>query len=348
MLVTRNLYVLFILIFISTLGCQSNLISRQPNNVQYEFDSSKVQLLTWAAQNRIMFQFPDSTFSDVSVSQVQETCKTLKEQAWSEAVFTTLENIKKNVALQNKVHVIEVRRGENPNVETSKDLDGVTYLVLSYSVSEKKTKITDVAQIPCDNKSTLLLGEELTETHFVLPATTAIAKVIKELPARTTPDRWKFNTDFLKFLASKMTLLRFSADLGFERSADGQFFLSQFLDEQAAADKKNHYTAYDYRLTEITQHSHTGSYLKIMALVQDKQLGYGMGTTQNTRGLAYPILSYKSQDGKYTYTSLNQLNQCLEELSSKYKRGLASIRSDYSTQADSFLYPGHICHSENP
>lgn len=348
MLVMRNISVIFILSFFAFLGCQSTSGSREPNSVKYEFDSAKVQLLSWAAQNRIMFQFPDSTFNDVSVSQIQDSCKTLKEPAWSEAVFTTLENLKKNPALQNKIHVIEVKRGETPNVETTKDLDGVTYLVLTYSVSTKKSVITDLAQIPCDNKTSLMMGEELSETNFVLPSPVLISKTLKELPVRAIPDRWKFNIEFLKFLASKMTILRFSADLGFERSADGQFFLSQFLDEQATAVRKNHFTAFDYWLSEITQHSHTGSYLKIMALVQDKQLGYGMGVTENSRGLAYPVLSYKSHDGKYTYTTLNQLNQCLEELSSKYKRGLASIRSDYSTQADSFLYPGHICHSEEP
>lgn len=337
----------FLTTLLALIGCQSPKANRGPNNVQFEFDSSKVQLLKWAAQNRIMFQFPDAAFEDVASIQVQESCKKLMDPAWSEAVFVTLGTIKKNSALQNKIHVIEVKRAETPKVEISKDLDGVTYLVLNYSVSEKKSTITDISQIPCENKTTLYLGEQLTERSFNLPTNANITKVVKDLPARANPDRWNYNTEFLKHLASKMTVLRFSSELGFERSADGQFFLVQFLNDQAQAISKNQFTAFDYWLGEITQRSHVGSYLKIMALVQDKQLNYGMGSTQVNHGLAYPFLSYKSQDGKYTYTTLNQLNNCLEELSMKYKRGLASIRSDYSTQAESFLHPGHVCHSGN-
>lgn len=340
---------LILLVAIATLfGCQSKTGSRAPSNTQYEFDSSKVQLLKWAAQNRIMFQIPETSFQDVASVQVQESCKKLKEPAWTETIFSTLEILKKNSSLQNKIHVIEVKKADAPKVEISKDLDGLTYAVLSYSMGEKKSTIIDVAQVPCENRTTLYLGEELTEKTFATPTTAAITKTIKELPVRTNPDRWNFNTDFLKHLATKMTILKFSPELGFERSADGQFFLVQFLNEQAQAIAKNQFTAFDYWLTEIAQRSHSGSYLKIMALIQDKQLNYGMGSNQENHGLAYPFLSYKSQDGKYTYTSMGQLNSCLEELSMKYKRGLASIRSDYSTQADSFLSPGHICHIENP
>jgi hypothetical protein len=333
---------------ISLMGCQTNSSSRQPSSVQFEFDSAKVQLLKWAAQNRIMFQFPDSTFNDVAVTQIQDSCKSLKEPAWSDAVFSTLESLKKNSTLQNKIHVIEVKRGNVPKAEITKDLDGVTYLSLSYSVSEKKSILTDISQIPCENKTTLYIGEELKTLSYSLPHSAQVAKALKDLPARAIPDRWKFNTDFLKYLAASMTLLRFNPDLGFEKSADGQFFLSVFLNEQAEAIRNKKFTAFDYWLSEIAQRSHTGSYLKILALVQDKQLGYGMETVQNSSGLAFPVMSFKSLDGHYTYTSLDQLNQCLEKLSSRYKRGLASIRSDFSTQPDSFLSPGLICHLENP
>ncbi len=332
----------------SLLACQSTTGSRQPNNVQFEYDSAKVQLLTWAAQNRIMFQFPEATFGDVALVHTKETCKTLKEPVWSEAVFSTLENIKKNAALQNKIHVIEVKRTEKPQVEISKDLDGVTYLILGYSASETKSVIRDISQVPCETDSAVLVGEEKTAVDFNLPSKIQISKAISELPARITPDRWKFKTDFPLFLVKNMTVLKFTSELGFERSADGQFFFVQFLEDQAQLMGKNQFHSFNFWLSEIAQRSHAGSYLKIVALISDKQLTYGMAASQQSQGLAYPFLSYKSQEGKYSYTSLKQLNSCLDDLSNKYKRGLASIRSDLSTQADTFLYPGHICHTEKP
>ncbi len=348
MLKFKTFQALIVLSFSTLLACQSTTGSRQPNSIQFEYDSAKVKLLTWAAQSRIMFQFPEATFGDVALVQVKETCKTLKEPVWSQAVFSTLESMKKNVALQNKIHVIEVKRAEKPQVEISKDLDGVTYLILGYTASETKSVIRDVSQVPCDSDSALLVGEEKTTKDFNLPAKNIITKALSELPTATTPDRWKFNNDFLVFLAKKMTVLKFTSELGFERSANGQFFLVQFLEEQAQLIGKNQFHSLNFWLSEIAQRSHAGSYLKIVALISDKQLNYGMAASQQSQGLAYPFLSYKSQEGKYAYTSLNKLNSCLDDLSNKYKRGLASIRSDLSTQADTFLYPGHVCHTENP
>lgn len=329
-------------------ACQTKSASRAPNSTQFEFDSSKVELLTWAAKNRILFQVSDSSLSDVALVQAEEKCKTVKEPAWTQTAFAALETLKSTAALQNKIHVIEIKKDVSPNVELTKDLDGLTYLILSYSASEKKTLIADLSEIPCDNKTPFSIGEELTHMSFELPTKLMMTKAVKDLPARVTPDRWKFKNEFLLYLAGKMTILRFSAALGFERSATGDFFLSQFLSEQSEAIKKNQLATFDYWLAEISQRSHAGSYLKMLALVQDKQLGYGMKTTLNSQGLAYPFLSYKSEDGKYTYTTLSQLDKCLEDLSNRYKRGLASIRADFSTQPDSFLSPGHVCYVANP
>ncbi len=330
------------------LACQSTKTSRQPNSTLFEFNTSKVQLLKWAAQNRIMFQFPDSTFHDVSYIQAQESCKILKEPVWSEAVFSTLEKLRSNVSLQNKIHIIEVKRGDYPKAEITKDLDGITYLILSYSILEAETIANSFSQIPCEKRSMPLESQKLLTVTFNLPKSSLVAQAIQDLPIRSNPERWNFKTDFIKYLAEKQTILRFSSDLGFEKSAEGKFFFTQFLNEQAEFIRKNKFTYFEYWMNEITQRSHAGSYLKVMALLPSKSLNYGMSTLENSHGLPFPFLGYKSQDGKYTYTSMNQLNDCLQELSSRYKRGLASIRTEFSTQADSFLHPGHICRTKNP
>lgn len=333
----------FGILLLSALGCQSSQL-RSPSHVSFEFNAEKTQLLTWAAQNKILFLLPDSTFEDVQLTQVQDSCKKLGEPAWSQAVLNTLSQLKKSPSLQNRVHVIEIKHGDSPKVEVTKDLDGVTYLVLSYAKVESKSKISDVSQIPCENKSSLYIGEELTQVSFDLPNQQMIAKTLKELPPRQTPERWKFSSDFLVHLAKKLTILKYTSELGFERAANGDFLLVQFLNEQAQAIKSSQFKSFDYWLAEITQRSHSGSYLKILALVQDKDLPVGVNISEKSRGLAYPFLSYRPQDGSYKYTSLSQLNSCLEQLSFRYKRGLASIRPEYSTTPDSFLTPGHTCY----
>ncbi len=337
----------WISVVVALCGCQSVHSLRQPSSVQYQYDLSKVNLLKWAAQNRILFQIPDASFADVSATTLQDNCQVLREPAWSQAVFTTLETLKKNPAIQNKIHVVQIKKADKPGLSISKDLDGLTYLTVNYAQHEVQKPITNTSQIPCDDKANHHVGEMLTISTYELPTQAQLIKTVKELPTRSMPDRWKFNTAFLNRLAEQMTILRFSTDLGFERAADGKSFFVQFLKEQAQATKTQNLEAFKYWLNEIAQRSHAGSYLKIMALVPDKDLGYGMGVTADSKTLAYPFLSYTSQEGKFTYTSLNQLDHCLEKLSARYKRGLASIRSNYSTQPDTFLYPGYICHTGN-
>jgi hypothetical protein len=339
----HSFFILLAALAVLVAGCRGSSQLRKPNGVEFEFDSEKVTLLKWAAENKILFQFPETTFADVSSQSVQENCKKLGEPEWAQIALKTLSLLKKNSSLQNKVHVIEIKQGDLPRAEISKDLDGLTYLSLTYKRLETKANIENIGQVPCENKTSLYIGETLLTVSFEPPQSAMISKALKDLPTRSTPDRWKFNPDFLVHLAQKLTLFNYSSDLGFERSANGEFFLLRFLEEQASAIKDSKLNSFDYWLAEITQRSHSGSYLKILALISDKELSYGLHSSQNSRGMAYPFMSYRPNNGGYENTSLAQLNQCLERLSSQYKRGLASVRSEYSTQPESFLSPGHVC-----
>lgn len=314
-----------------------------PSNAQHQFDLDRARMLKWAAKNRILFQFPDATFNDVASSMIDESCKTFSEPAWSKTVFSALDILQKNPSLQNKIHVVEIKRDSIPKSEVTKDLDGLTYLILSYAVIEKKSWVQEPTQRPCFKNTSVESDEEVTKKSIQLPSPIMITKALSPLPTRNNPERWNFKTEFLDYLANKTTILRFSSELGFERSADGQFFMTQFLNEQVETLKKSHLPSLDFWLGEIAQRSHAGSYLKIMELVSNKRLEFGLGTIQNTQGHAFPFLSYKSQDGKYTYTSLIKLENCLQDFSYRYKRRIANIRTDFSTQADSFLFPGYTC-----
>lgn len=324
------------------ISCQ-NLPLRAPNFVRADFDTEKVELLKWAAQNRILFQMPENVFADVKSSTLTNSCKKVEAPAWSELVYKSLSTLKKNPALHDKIHVVEIRPAQEASVSTSRDLDGLTYLILSYARNEKKVVVKDMEQVPCSEKVASYLDQERVDVSFQYPLVRDIVKNVKILTKRESPDRWKFKTQFLTHLADHQTIFNLNPELTFERSAEGTAFLASFLDEQSNLISKQKYQTFDYWLSELSLRSHTAAYLKIFTLTKSKELTFGMGFQANSFGLSYPYLTYKVQDGRYSYPSLTQLDKCLSDLSSRYKRSIASISSDLSTNSENFLAPGYTC-----
>lgn len=324
------------------ISCQSSPL-RAPNYVRADFDSEKVELLKWAAKNRILFQMPESVFADVKASTLSSSCKKVEEPAWSEVVYKSLRTLKQNPALHDKIHVVEIKQALEPSVSTSQDLDGLTYLILAYAKAETKTIIHNMDQVPCSERIASYIDQERIDVKFKYPKEKEIIAAVKNLTKRESPDRWKFKTQFLTHLADNQTIFNLNPELTFERSAEGTSFLASFLNEQSEFIITQKLNTFDYWLSELSLRSHTAAYLKIFSLTKSKELTYGMGFQENSFGLSYPYLTYKVQDGRYSYPSLTQLDKCLNDLSSRYKRSMASINSDLSTNSESFLSPGYTC-----
>ncbi len=332
-----------LLVFI--VACQSKP-NREPNVKNVDFDREKVALLKWAAQQRILFQMSDSVFKDVQIASLDSSCKKLETPAWSEAVFSTLSTLKENRGLHGKVRVIEIKRGEKPYVSTSQDLDGLNYLIIGYAKNERVSLVHDISDVPCGESVNSFMNRKKLTVTFEYPTSQNILSVVQSLKQNEVPDRWKFKTGFLIHLAERLTVFRTNPELSFERSAQGDSFLAAFLNEQDSLVAKSQFSTFEYWLTELSLRSHSASYLKIFTLIKNKELTYGMGSIEGSQGLSYPYLTYRVKDGHYTYPSLSQLDKCLNDLSFRYKRSLASIGSDISTNSDNFLYPGYTCRAE--
>jgi len=334
--------ILFVILLVGLQACQTSP-SRTPSSAKADFDTEKVGLLKWAAQNRILFQIHNDTFEDVHQSSISNSCKKLASPAWTDVAYKSLEVLKKYPDLQDRIHIIEVKRSSEPAVTTTRDLDGVTYLVVIYSRLEKKSLVGQLDEVPCEEKSGTFLNQELLSVSFDYPSEKAILKAVRELPKRDVPDRWKFKTQFLTYLAERQTIFRINPELTFERSPEGDSFLASFLNAQADLVVKQDFSTFDYWLHELSVRSHSGSYLKFFMLNKDKDLSFGMGSLPESRGLSYPFLTYKVQEGRYTYPTLTQLDRCLSELSSRYRRSLASVNTEISTHPETFLSPGYTC-----
>lgn len=325
------------------LSCQSTP-DRLPANQNFTYDMQKVSLLKWAAHNRILVQIHDKSFQHVTRSTVDASCGTLGEPAWSELItlaLQTLQQESKKSALA--VHVIDIRPGLEPVVDSSQDLDGLTYLNLEYAEKSESRTITDIHQIPCENRTPTMIGQIRTDLSFQLPKASQIQAHLKKMKPSKTPERWQFKTQFLEALAERLTIFKLTPDVSFEKSFDGQSLIVHFMAKMNEEIKTGWPQTLSYWLNEINQRSHSGSYLNLFSLHSDKGMSYGIGTFDGSQGVAYPFLSYKIDAGRFLLTDLKQLDRCLNDLTMRYRRSLASIGSDISTAPQSFLAPGFSC-----
>lgn len=328
------------------MACQSRQL-RNPSSESSSFDPQKVALLKWAANHKILFQIDDQSFQHISTSSVDNTCEKPTAPAWSETVFSSLEALKKISRSKINIHILDVKIGSEPTATISQDLDGLTYLNLKYTEKINSKPITSIDEIPCDKKDQSFVGRIRTDKVYEYPTPKQIREALNQVKQFKNPDRWNFKSDFLSLLAENMTLFRLTPDVSFEKSFEGQSLLTHFLNQQAEKISTSKTEALHYWLGEINRRSHSGFYLNLFTLKSDKLLTTGITTHQNSFGVAYPFMSYKIEDGQFLISDLSKLERCLDELKLRYRRSLATVGSDLSTQSESFLYPGYTCQESN-
>lgn len=339
-------FLIHTLILLFLAACQSPL-NRTPTSESSNFDSKKIALLNWAANHKILFQIDEQSFQHLSTSVIDDTCEKLTTPAWSEAVFNSLESLKKISGSKVKIHILDIGIGSEPAASVTQDLDGLTYLKVQYAEKLNSKVIESNQDIPCEKQDPSLIGKVRKDKNFVQPNHIKIRDALNQIKQSKTPERWNFKSDFLKLLAENMTLFRLTPDVSFEKSFDGHSLLSHFLNQQAKQISKNKTESLNYWLSEINRKSHSGFYLNLFTLKSDKNLTTGITAHQNSHGVAYPFMSYKIENGQFLISDLSKLEKCLDELKLRYRRSLASIGSDISTQSDSFLYPGYTCQESN-
>lgn len=319
------------------------------------YNPQRVKLLKTAAENGILFQIPDSAIRDVPVRQLGERCRRAGESQWAENLYGILDIIDRNPAYSNKIHVIEFKRGDQPKVEISKDLDGATYLTVMYSKIETREKANTLEDIPCAESDMSLLGKDVTVTSFVWPTRERISSFLGDLQDRPSTDRFNFDRQFITWLASQMTIFRLSPEIAFEKTPAGQpllaYAMSQFSNQMANGKR---YPELEFWMREISLRSTQGKMAKFFGLRRDTSLAHGLQVdtlgefVRSLNGFSdpsYPYVSYKLENGEYQMAGLDQLNQCLGGLTSIYRSPVASM-TNYNREPASFMSPGHQCRQD--
>lgn len=337
-----TLFIAFAFLFSCSLSLKKN---RDPQAFLKNYDPIKIALLKSAADNRLLFQIPDQTFKDFNTLEVGDKCRKQIEPFWPKAVYFLLEVLNQNPQLYAKIHSVEIKRGDRPNLEINKDLDGGTTMVLLYSKTESHKTIQSLMDIPCSSQSLDLIGKDLVEVSFSIPDAKEIIEKLSLLPNKLAIERFNFNTTFLHFLASRQSLLRFTPELAFEKTSEGQPLIVELFNDLSTSIKPDsNFESLDYWLRDISLNSKHSDKLKLFSIRRDSDLSYGLetgteseiqrkinGTTSPT--MAY--LSYKIETDKFLHVSLDKLESCLSKIP----------RTNHFLSRDSYsyLHPGFHC-----
>ncbi|MGZ3804115.1 MAG: hypothetical protein ACXVB4_07900 [Pseudobdellovibrionaceae bacterium] len=344
----------FLIIDSAVVSCVSTT-TRVPASFKPKYDNQIVNSLKSAALNGVLFQVNESVFRDVSVQQI-DNCRKTQDPNWTSNFLSLLDLMNKNPQYYGKFHVVDFKRGDKAKVEISQDIDGLSYLNIAYAKREIREKVTSTTQLPCSEGSADFLGKDLVTTLIDWPNSEAIDSVLKQAPVKTKIKRFKFNTEFLVFLAEHQTILKINPEVAFERSYEGDYFLENWLEKMAQElHQKNVEIDYiNYWIKEISTRSKQANSIQFFGLHPESTLTYGVQVDtvgkfsrklNNYQEPTYLFMSYRQHNGEYTYNTLADLNQCLQGLMKIYSNPL-SMGASFEFDSESFLAPGYSCKSE--
>lgn len=336
-------------------GCVSSTI-RLPASFKPKYNPQIVDALKSAALNRVLFQVSDSVFRDMSVRQV-DRCRKAEPPSWSEEFLTLLRVLDNQPQHYEKFHIIDFKRGDRAKAEISKDIDGLSYLSITYAKRETRERITPATLMPCAEGASEFLGKDLVTTLIDWPTSEDIQKALSQAPVKSKVERFNFNTDFLVYLAERQTILKITPEVAFERTFQGEYFLGNWL-QKMAQDLRSPETDYEfvnYWLKEISLNSKQAHNIQFFGLHPESSLSYGLQVdtvgkfARKLNGFqepSYLFITYRQQNGEYAYSSLKDLSTCLKSLLGIYRNPL-SRGTALDNDENSFLAPGYSCKPES-
>lgn len=320
-----------------------------------EPNADRIRYLRNAAENGVLFLIGDSVLHDVPYQQVG-TCRKSADPIWSARLLSVLEALDQNPRLYNKMHIIEVKRGDSPKIEMDRGGDGLTRMVVKYSKRKSFEKITPMTDVDCARSDIRYLNKDLEVSSFDWPNTDQIVKELTAAPEKPAVERFNFNKKFLIYLADRLSIFKVTQKQIFDQNPSGEYAIYSILNRlDAEISDSPKLTQIDFWLKEISVQSKQANNLVFFGLNDDRALSYGVKVDSagklNRRinhqsDPSYPFISFKETNGKYESVSLKDLNTCLGELSTAYKArysGNREVANSFELDTDSFLYPGYSC-----
>lgn len=351
-----RVYILSLFLFLFIGGCISNEL-RLPSSVSDVYSNSEMkQSLLLAAQNKILFHLPSDTISETEKTEIDNRCRKLESPFWAAKLSTYLSIFRSKPELFSKIHIIEMRKGDVASVEIQKDMDQISILKIQYVKAESRGKVTQSTNLPCQGSLAEYIGRDLVKTEFEFPTNDEVQQVLSTATEKKSSPRFSFSSDFLTYLAERGMLFKFTHELSFEKLPNGQFVMAQLLNQYAeelkGTDQRPTSQAHmNLWIKKINENSKQAELIQFFSIENDQQLKTGVKIDgekeiskklSGSQDLTYLFTTYHIDGDKLQVVSLEQLNQCLQKMTTDMGAAIFRIPSS-ENEKTSYLYPGYSC-----
>ncbi|OFZ30556.1 MAG: hypothetical protein A2622_09185 [Bdellovibrionales bacterium RIFCSPHIGHO2_01_FULL_40_29] len=344
----------FALFLIFATSCFSTPV-RLPQSASQVYNNSQLQQdLLLAAQNNILFHIDDSVVREVEKSVVDNKCRKIEEPFWAEKLSEYLSEFRKRPELLTRIHILEIKRGDNSQIQVQKDLDGAVTLSIEFVKIESRGKIGYQTNLPCSGPIAEYMGRDIVKTDFDFPSTESLAVALSKLPERSDVPRFQFSNLFLSYLAERGVIFKFNHEFSFEKTNNGKYVMAEVLNHFAEETKEPFHKYINYWFKEISQKSTQAQLIQMFAVLPDKEARSGVRVESEGEqarrvlgqsDLTYVYTSYWTDDSKVNVVSLKELDQCLQTFANDMSG--VKLRKPATTEKESFLRPGYSCTKSN-
>lgn len=332
------------------LGCASNTV-RLPQTVSQVYKNTDVQQgLLLAAQNNILFSISDSTVREVEKTVIDSKCRDVELPFWADKLALYLNEFKKRPEYLTRFHILEIKRGDQAQVQIQKDLDGAVTLSIEYVKIESRGKVGYQTNLPCNGSMAEYIGRDLIKTDYDFPVTEQVTLALQNLPEKTDIGRFKFSNGFLSYLAERGVIFKFNHEFSFEKTNDGKFVMAEILNKFAGETKDPFHKYLNYWFKEISEKSTQAHLVQMFAVIPDKEAKSGVRVDSDGEqarrvlgqsDLTYIYTSYWTEENKVAMVSLKDLDECLETFTNEMSG--VKLRKPANIEKGSFLRPGYSC-----
>lgn len=332
-------------------GCMTSYV-RLPNSANQVYENNEVrQALNLVAQNGVLIHVPESTTREFEKTEIDARCRRNEEPLWSSKLAIYLNEFRRRPELLSRIHVIEIKRGDVADVKIQKDLDDALTVSIQFVKFENHGKVSFQTQLPCNASVAEYLGRNIVKTDYEFPDTQRFVSVLQGLPERKNVARFQFSPDFLSYLAVRGAVLKFSHEVSFEKTAQGQFVLVELLNRLAAEVKQPFHQHMNYWFKQINQNSSQAQLIQLFAIVNDVELKAGVkvdGTREPAQAvqgqipdLTYLYITYNVENDQVNAAKLKDLDKCLKDFTENMSG--FKFRKPASLDKTTYLKPGYNC-----
>lgn len=341
---------LSLLLMAGLCSCVATQIRLPSSARQVNRNENMQQLLLMAAQNNILFYIPEATTREIEKAEIDPKCREIDGPLWADKLSMYLNEFRKRPEYLTKFHIIEMKRGDTPQVQVQKDLDGAVTLSIQFVKVESRGKVGIQTKLPCSSSIAEYLNREVIKTDYDFPKVEVFNTTLQNLPERHQVLRLQFSNVFLSYLAERGVVFKFNHEMSFERTTKGQYVMAEVINKLGEETRQPFYQYLNYWFKQISEQSTQAQVIQMFALLPDRHPKSGVRVDSEgdharrvlgESDLTYLFTTYNVENEVIHHVGLKQLDTCLQNFTTDMS-GIR-LRKPAANEKESYLRPGYSC-----